>query len=87
MILDGAHNLDGARALAAHLEQAGLSGRIDLLFGGLKDKDLPGMFAILEPHARRIVLVAPHSPRAESPAGLAVRLGRLDLSTAPDAAA
>ena len=87
LILDGAHNLDGARALAAHLEQAGLSGRIDLLFGGLKDKDLPGMFAILEPHARRIVLVAPHSPRAESPAGLAVRLGRLDLSTAPDAAA
>jgi dihydrofolate synthase / folylpolyglutamate synthase len=87
LILDGAHNLHGARALAEYLDQAELSGRIDLLFGGLKDKDLRGMFEILEPRARRIVLVAPGSPRAEASSDLAVRLGRLSLATAPDAAA
>ncbi|MEO6326338.1 MAG: Mur ligase family protein [Thermoanaerobaculia bacterium] len=87
LILDGAHNTDGARALAAYLVEAGLSGRVDLLFGGLKDKDLPGMFALLAPHVRRIVLVTPRSPRAETAAGLAKRLGRAALEMASDPAA
>ena len=55
------------RALAAHLDASGLSGPVDLLFGGMADKDLPGVFAPLAARARRIVLVAPDSPRAETP--------------------
>lgn len=82
LLLDGAHNPDGAAALAAYLDQAGLSGRVDLVFGGLTDKDLVGVFAPLGARARHIVLVAPDSPRAEPPEALASRLGRPDLETA-----
>ena len=82
LLLDGAHNPPGASALAEHLDATGLSGRIDLLFGGLADKDLPGVFAPLAARARRIVLVAPESPRAEKPEALRARLGRPDLETA-----
>lgn len=83
LLLDGAHNPSGAAALAAHLDAAGLSGRVDLLFGGMADKDLPGVFAPLAARARRIVLVAPGSPRAETPDALRVRVGRPEIEMAP----
>jgi dihydrofolate synthase/folylpolyglutamate synthase len=86
LLLDGAHNPPGARALAAHLDASGLSGRVDLLFGGMADKDLAAVFAPLAARARRIVLVAPPSPRAESPETLRVRVGRPELETAPSVA-
>jgi dihydrofolate synthase/folylpolyglutamate synthase len=86
LLVDGAHNPPGALALAAHLDSAGLSGSVDLLFGGMADKDLAAVFAPLAARARRIVLVAPASPRAETVERLASRLGRTDLETAPSAA-
>jgi dihydrofolate synthase/folylpolyglutamate synthase len=86
LLLDGAHNPAAASALAEHLDAAGLAGRVDLLFGGLRDKDLPGVFAPLAARARRIVLVAPESPRAETPEALRARLGRPDLETADSVA-
>lgn len=86
LLVDGAHNPPGALALAAHLDAAGLSGSVDLLFGGMADKDLPAVFAPLAVRARRIVLVAPASPRAESPEHLAARLGRPGVETAPSVA-
>jgi dihydrofolate synthase / folylpolyglutamate synthase len=86
LLVDGAHNPAGAAALAAYLDAASLSGAVDLLFGGMSDKDLPAVFAPLEARARRIVLVAPASPRAERPERLAARLGRQNLATAPSVA-
>jgi dihydrofolate synthase/folylpolyglutamate synthase len=86
LLLDGAHNPPGALALAEHLDVTGLAGRVDLLFGGMSDKDLPGVFAPLAARARRIVLVAPESPRAEKPEALRARLGRPDLETADSVA-
>lgn len=86
LLVDGAHNPPGALALAAHLDAAGLSGVVDLLFGGMADKDLAAVFAPLAARARRIVLVAPASPRAEPAARLAGRLGRPDLEAAPSVA-
>jgi dihydrofolate synthase/folylpolyglutamate synthase len=82
-LLDGAHNPDGAAALARHLDESGLSGRFDLVFGGLADKDLAAMLRLLLPRARRAVLTAPDSPRAEDPRVLAERIGRPDLPSAP----
>jgi dihydrofolate synthase/folylpolyglutamate synthase len=82
LLVDGAHNPPGALALAAHLDASGLAGRVDLLFGGMADKDLAAVFAPLAARARRIVLVAPDSARAESPERLRVRVGRPDLETA-----
>ncbi len=75
LLVDGAHNPAGAAAVAAHLDAAGLSGRVDLVFGVLGDKAAEEMFAPLSARARRVVLVAPSSPRAISPDALAVRLG------------
>ncbi len=86
LLVDGAHNPPGAAALAAHLDAAGLSGAVDLLFGGMGDKDLAAVFAPLAARARRIVLVAPDSPRALRPERLAERLGRPDLETAASVA-
>lgn len=86
LLVDGAHNPSGACALAAHLDASGLSGRVDLLFGGMADKDLAAVFAPLAARARRIVLVAPVSPRAETPETLRVRVGRPELETAPSVA-
>ncbi|HEX7616299.1 MAG TPA: folylpolyglutamate synthase/dihydrofolate synthase family protein [Thermoanaerobaculia bacterium] len=86
LLLDGAHNPPGACALAEYLDSAGLSGRVDLLFGGMADKDLTAVFAPLAARARRIVLVAPDSPRAEIPERLKERLARPDLESAPSVA-
>ncbi|MBK9090121.1 MAG: bifunctional folylpolyglutamate synthase/dihydrofolate synthase [Holophagales bacterium] len=79
LLVDGAHNPAGAAALAAHLDAAGLSGRIDLVFGVLGDKAFGEMFAPLASRARHVVLVAPASPRAIPADALATRLGRTDL--------
>ena len=86
LLVDGAHNPPGAAALAAYLDAAGLSGTVDLLFGGMADKDLPAVFAPLASRVRRVVLVAPDSPRAERPERLLERLGRPDAETASSVA-
>lgn len=82
LLVDGAHNPHGAAALAAHLDAAGLSGRVDLVFGALGEKAVEEMFAPLAARARRVVLVAPASPRAIPPDALAARLGRPELPRA-----
>lgn len=79
LLVDGAHNPAGAAAVAAHLDAAGLSGRVDLVFGALGDKAVEGMFAPLVARARRVVLVAPSSPRAIPADALAARLGQPGL--------
>ena len=75
LLLDGAHNPDGALSLAAWLDDSGLAGRADLVFGGLADKNLEEVFAPLRSRVRRVVLTAPTSPRREAPERLAARLG------------
>lgn len=82
LLVDGAHNPAGAAALAAHLDAAGLSGRVDLVFGVLADKAAGEMFAPLAERARRVVLVAPSSPRAVPAEALAARLGQPQLARA-----
>lgn len=55
-LLDGAHNPDGALALAAHLAS---EGPVTLVFGALADKDWPAMIDALAPCATHRVYVAP----------------------------
>jgi dihydrofolate synthase/folylpolyglutamate synthase len=81
LLLDGAHNPDGARALAAHL--AG-SPRFVLLFGAMADKDVESMSAALFPLARAVVLAGLAEPRAASPAELARRSGSAGARQAAD---
>jgi dihydrofolate synthase/folylpolyglutamate synthase len=74
LLLDGAHNPAGARALAAHL--AGGPPFV-LVFAAMGDKDVRGLAAPLFPLARAVVLTTPRVSRAASPGELARRAGRL----------
>jgi dihydrofolate synthase/folylpolyglutamate synthase len=74
LVLDGAHNPAGARALAAHLRDGP---PFVLVFGAMADKDVRGLARALFPLASGIVLTRPRLPRAATPAALARRAGRL----------
>jgi len=74
LLLDGAHNPAGARALAAHLRGGP---PFVLLFGAMADKDVRGLARALVPLATGVVLTQPKVSRAASPQVLARRLGRL----------
>jgi dihydrofolate synthase / folylpolyglutamate synthase len=80
VLLDGAHNPDGAAALAAALRAFHAGRPVELVFGVLLDKDHEGMLAELAPAVRRIHVVAPRTPRARTPrssAAAAERYGAL----------
>jgi dihydrofolate synthase/folylpolyglutamate synthase len=76
VLLDAAHNPDGARALAAHVRSLALPpGAVRLVFGALADKDWPPMLDELAPLAGERVYVAPlgASRNAVDPAAMAAR--------------
>ena len=67
LVLDGAHNPAGARALAESLAAYFGATPMTLVFGVLRDKDAPGILAPLLERSRRVVLTASANPRAASP--------------------
>ena len=68
VLLDGAHNPDGASALASALPALHPDRPVELVFGVLADKDHRGMLAAIAPAVRGMHLVAPRSPRARATA-------------------
>lgn len=76
LLLDGAHNPAGARALAAHLGRRPFV----LLFAAMNDKDVAAMARPLFPRASAVVLTRPRLPRALDPAELARQAGSLAAS-------
>jgi dihydrofolate synthase / folylpolyglutamate synthase len=72
VLLDGAHNVDGARILAAGMTECFPSAKPTLVLGILRDKDWPGMCDVLAPLAERILLVPVPSERSATPQELAV---------------
>jgi dihydrofolate synthase / folylpolyglutamate synthase len=79
VLLDGAHNPDGAAALAAALVVLHPGRPVELVFGVLEDKDHAGMLRALAPAVRRLHLVAPDSARARPPAEVAEQARALGL--------
>ncbi len=78
VLLDGAHNPDGAAALAAALRALHPGRPVELVFGVLSDKDHVGMLSALAGAVRRVHVVAPATPRARPAAevrALAASLG------------
>jgi len=71
VLLDGAHNPQGAAALAAALQALHPGRPVELVLGVLADKDHSGMLAALVPAARRVHAVTPSSPRARPASELA----------------
>jgi dihydrofolate synthase/folylpolyglutamate synthase len=74
LLLDGAHNPAGARALATHLAPGP---PFVLVFAAMADKDVRGLARELFPLATEIVLTRPRISRAATPDELARRSGRL----------
>ena len=70
VILDGAHNPGGARALAASLREYFPGRPVAFVLGISADKDLAGILSPLLPLAERVVFTAANSPRAADPESL-----------------
>ena len=87
LVLDGAHNPAGARALATSLQEVFRDTRVTFVLGILRDKDARGIVAALAPVADRFVLVASTNPRAASPADLRAivpsSVARVDMAGSP----
>lgn len=71
IILDGAHNPAGIRALAAYLKRFFRERRVWLIYGTMRDKSVGEIGELLSPLAHEIILTAADSPRALRPEALA----------------
>ena len=73
ILLDGAHNRSGAKALGAFLAEIdpARKGKHWLIAGIMKDKNIPEIFGPLLPWADEVVLTRPDIERAADPALLA----------------
>jgi dihydrofolate synthase/folylpolyglutamate synthase len=89
VILDGAHNPAGARALAASLRAYFPGAPVTFVVGILADKDAGGILGALRPLAERVILTASANPRAAAPEALRALLPadlRVDVVASPQAA-
>jgi dihydrofolate synthase/folylpolyglutamate synthase len=76
VILDGAHNPAGARALARYLTRFYAGQKIWMIFGAMRDKAIEEVAEILFPMAGELILTAPDSTRAIRPEALVELAGR-----------
>lgn len=68
IVLDGAHNPAATKCVVETWRECGGPQKATIIFGGLLDKDLQGMIAILSTLAARFLIVPIRSQRAASPA-------------------
>lgn len=64
VLIDGAHNVDGARTLRRALEQLFTYEKLILVLGILADKEREKVLELLAPLAEVLVVTKPNSPRA-----------------------
>jgi dihydrofolate synthase/folylpolyglutamate synthase len=76
VILDGAHNPAGARALAAYVGRFYQGRKIWMIFGAMRDKAVAEIADTLFPLAHELVFTAPANPRALAPTELRTLAGR-----------
>jgi dihydrofolate synthase/folylpolyglutamate synthase len=75
VVVDGAHNRDSARRLAAALDDYFPGRRVLLVFGASADKDIAGMLAELGPRLGRLIVTQAVHPRALEPEQIIALLG------------
>jgi dihydrofolate synthase/folylpolyglutamate synthase len=83
IILDGAHNPAGARALAAYIDRFYGHRTVRLIYGAMRDKAIDEISGILFPRAQQVIVTAPQQARALAPEALRDIGGHPDLRTAP----
>jgi dihydrofolate synthase/folylpolyglutamate synthase len=87
IVVDGAHNPAGARALAAYIDRFYAGRRVRLIFGAMRDKAIDEIAGILFPRAAQVIATAPRQARALSPDALRAASGHPDVAVAPDISA
>lgn len=65
IVIDGAHNIDGIRALRKNVEKYFKYDKMYLLLGILADKQVEEMIEEITPLAEKVYALTPHSERAE----------------------
>lgn len=65
VVIDGAHNLDGIKALRKNIEKYFKYNKVYLLLGILADKQVGEMVKEITPIAEKVYALTPHSDRAE----------------------
>lgn len=63
-IIDGAHNLDGAKSLAKVLEKNFSDKKETLIIGMLKDKEIDSVLEVLTPYFDKVIVTYPISDRS-----------------------
>ena len=82
IIIDGAHNPAGMRALAAYIRRFYSGRRVWIVYGALRDKAVAEMTSILFPLADHVILTAPDNTRAMPPEDIAAPGAQLTHSIA-----
>ena len=83
IILDGAHNPAGARALAAYIDRFYSHRPVRLIYGAMRDKAIDEISGILFPRAQQVIVTAPQQARALAPEALRDIGAHPGLRTAP----
>jgi dihydrofolate synthase/folylpolyglutamate synthase len=84
IVLDGAHNPAGARALAAYIDRFYRGRRVRLIFGAMRDKAIDEIAGVLFPRAAEVIVTAPRQARALSPDALLAAADHPHLRRAAD---
>lgn len=84
VILDGAHNPAGARALAAYIRRFFSGEPVRIIYGAMRDKAVEEVTNTLFPLAQEVIVTAPDQPRALSPESLAPMIDHPNVLTAPN---
>ncbi len=86
IILDGAHNPAGARALAEYIRQFYSGRHVVMIYGAMRDKAIAEMTGVLFPLVNEVIATAPHQSRAVDPETIRALAEHSSLRTAPDLA-
>ncbi|HEY2015985.1 MAG TPA: folylpolyglutamate synthase/dihydrofolate synthase family protein [Bryobacteraceae bacterium] len=90
IIVDGAHNPAGARAVAAYIDRFYANRRVTLIYGAMRDKAVAEIGGILFSRAQQVIVTAARQTRAMSPETLREVADHPDVrvaATLPDALA
>jgi dihydrofolate synthase / folylpolyglutamate synthase len=83
IVIDGAHNPAGARALAAYMDRFYSGRQVHMIYGAMRDKAVEEVCGILFPRAAEVIATAPDQPRALDPQAILEIAGHPHLRTAP----
>ncbi|MFN7145298.1 MAG: glutamate ligase domain-containing protein, partial [Myxococcota bacterium] len=83
LLVDGAHNPDGATVLAGYLSRLPRERKRTLVLGGGTDKDVRSVAWTLAPQFDRVFTTACDHPKARSPGDVAAELEGLPIPVSP----